>query len=105
MALEEAVEGLVRDEGHLAGRERAQAVVHGLEVEALEVRDLALDVERHDLALAVLGHLVAAGVALEDQAALGGFVALAHDVLVGPDLPHVHRQVEEGILLRLARGR
>jgi hypothetical protein len=46
-------------------------------------------VERHDLPLALVQDLVAAGEAFNDQAAVRGCVALADDVAVrrqGPDL-------------------
>jgi hypothetical protein len=69
-------------------------VIHGLEVRALEVRDLAFDVEGHDLPSSVIRHLVAAGVALEEQAALGGPITFTHDVLIGPDLLSMHRQMK-----------
>ena len=59
-----------------------------------------------DLALAVAGHLVGGGEALQQREAPGGPVALAHDVLVGPDRLDLHRQgFERGALLvREAEG-
>jgi hypothetical protein len=56
-------------------------------------------VEGHDLSLAGRGHLVAAGEALEEEAAPGRAIALAHDVLVGPDGLNLHGQVEKGLPL------
>src|SRR5215212_10337733 len=43
---------LMGDERHLAGDDRCQAVIHDVEVEALQVRDVARDMEGHDLASA-----------------------------------------------------
>jgi hypothetical protein len=45
--------------------------------------DLARDVERDNLPLAVVGQLVAAEKPLQEKAARGGTVALAHDILAG----------------------
>jgi hypothetical protein len=47
--------------------EGLEGVVHGLEVQALEVGHIAWDVERHDLALALDRHLVAAGKAVKQK--------------------------------------
>ena len=89
----------VADEPDLAWRDGAQAVVQGRKVQALQVRDVARDVKGHDLALAGQGHLVAADKALKDKAAPGRAIALAHDVLVGPDGLNLHGQVEKGLPL------
>ena len=85
--LDDVEERRVRDGGDPAGRERADRVVHLLQEEAVQVHDVAGDVEGHDLAPAVLQQLVAAGEPLQDRAAMGGAVAVAHDVLVGADVP------------------
>ena len=50
--------GLVRDEHHLACGQRAEAVVHHVEMETLKVGHVARNVERENLSLAVLGQLV-----------------------------------------------
>src|SRR5215207_4319575 len=104
-APDEIANVLMSDEPNLAWRDRAQAVVQGRKVQALQVGDVARNVKGHDLALAGQGHLVAADKALEDEAAPGRAVALAHDVLVGPDGLNPHGQVEEGLpLLRREVG-
>src|SRR5829696_3920938 len=59
---------LVRDERHLARDDRAQAVVHDVEVNALQVGDVARDMEREDLPLPP-SMTLAAGEAFENQAA------------------------------------
>ena len=85
MAAHQGAQIVMLDEGQLARDQRAQAVIHHRQVQALEVGDVAADVERQDLALALGREVVAAGEALDDQAAFGGGVALADDVLVGRD--------------------
>src|SRR3954449_13319171 len=50
-------------------------------MQALQVWDVAGDVEREYLALAFLGQLVAVGEPFQDQTALSRAVALAHEVL------------------------
>ena len=50
-------------------------------MQALQVGNVAGDVEREDLPLAFLGQLVAVGEALQNEAALGRAVALPHEVL------------------------
>src|SRR5215207_4203148 len=52
-------------------------------MQALEVGNVAGDVKRQDLPLAVVGQLVAAEKPLQEKAARGGTVTLAHDVLAG----------------------
>src|SRR5215208_5533351 len=98
-APDEIANVLMADEPDLAWRDRAQAVVQGRKVQALQVGDVARDVKGHDLALAGQGHLVAADKALKDEAAPGRAIALTHDVLVGPDGLNLHGQVEEGLPL------
>src|SRR5215217_1298625 len=60
---------LVRDESHRAGGDGAHAVVHRLQMQALEVRDVTRNVEAEDLALALCGNLEAADKALQHEAA------------------------------------
>jgi hypothetical protein len=96
---------LVREERHLARDDRAQAVVHDVEVEALQVGDVARDMEREDLPLAALDDLVAAGEAVEDQAALRRPVLVSDDVLIGLEVPHHHRQGDDGVPLLVGQRR
>src|SRR4051794_17570951 len=83
------------DERHLARDDRAQAVVHDVEVEALQVGDVARNMEREDLPLAAFDDLVAAGEAFEDQAALRRPVLVPDDVLIGLEVPQHHRQADD----------
>src|SRR3954454_16372325 len=55
-------------------------------MQALQVRRVAGYVEIHDLAASLPDDLVAAGDTFDDEAAAGRTVALANDVLVGPDI-------------------
>src|SRR5215217_3766898 len=79
--------GLVRDEHRLARGQCAETMVHHVDVQTLQIGNVARDVEREYLTLAVVGQLVAVSKAVEDQAALMGAVALAHEVLTRADRP------------------
>jgi hypothetical protein len=46
-------------------------VVHGLEEKAVQVDEIACDVQRRDLPLALVENLVAGGPAVQEEAALG----------------------------------
>src|SRR3954451_2070280 len=60
--------GLVRDVHHLARGQRTEAVVHHVQMQALQVGNVAGDVKRENLALAFFGQLVAVGGSFQDQA-------------------------------------
>jgi hypothetical protein len=79
--LDELLQVLMSDERQLAGRQRCKGVVHLLDVQALEIRYLARDVERENLSGAVRGHLVAVGKAFDDEARPGRAVTVPDDVL------------------------
>ena len=79
----DAADRPVRDEGGAAARERSQAVIHGVEVEAHQVGDVARQMQRQDLSLTRAQHLVATDKALDDQAAFGGRLVLAQKVASG----------------------
>src|SRR5215213_4296233 len=84
------------DERHLAGNDCCQAVIHDLEVEALQVGDVAGDVEGHDLASAARKEFVAAGEPFKDRAALQRAVLVPDDVRVcfklWPAFRHLRRE-------------
>jgi hypothetical protein len=65
----------------------------------LQVGHVPRHVEGHDLTLALCRQLVDAGVTLDQQAALRGAVANAHDVLIGLEDLNLHRQRMERLLL------
>jgi hypothetical protein len=67
----------------LALGQRAHAVVHDIQMQALEIGDFTRDVERYNLPLAVVGQLLAVEKPLQEKAARGGTVALANDILAG----------------------
>jgi len=99
VAPDDVADARMRDEGELRRHERADAVVHDLEMQALQVGEVARRVERHDLPLAAVEELVAADEAFEDEAALGRLVLVADDVLVGGEALHRHRQGEQRLLV------
>ena len=104
IAVADVAQGLMGDEPHPARGEGADAVVQNLQVQALQVGNVAGDAEGHDLALAVSGDLVDAGKAAQEQAGPGGTIALAHDVLIVLDDRDLHRQVLEGLPLVIGEG-
>jgi hypothetical protein len=61
--------------------------------------------EREDLPLAAFDDLVAAGEAFENQAALRRPVMVADDVLIGLEVPHHHRQGDDGVPLLVGQRR
>src|SRR5215204_1532229 len=104
MGAQEGPNRLVRNERHLAGDDRPQAVVHDLEVEALQVRNVAGNVEGDDLASTAGKELVAAGEAFKDRAALRGPVLIAKDVVVRPEISDRDRQRGDRALLVVQDG-
>ena len=104
MRADEGANRLVRDERDLARDARRQRVVHDLDVEALQIGDVAGDMEE-DLPLSAGQDLVAAREAFDDDAALRRPVLLAHDVLVRLEVPHRHRKPEDRLPLGFRDGR
>ena len=93
------------NEGQPGGAQRRQAMIHHLQVQALEVGDVAADVEGQDLPLALSRDNVAAGEALDDQAALGGNITFTDDVLICRNGSQPQRQAQQGrLFLRRKRG-
>ena len=75
-----------------------------LQVQALQVRHVAGDMQGHDLTLALGSQLVDAGVALHQQAALRRAVADPYDVLIRLDHLNLHRHVPERPSLLVGQG-
>src|SRR3954447_324750 len=73
---------LMREERQLASGQRAQAVIHYVKMQALEVGDFARNVKRQDLSLARFGQLVAVGEPFQNKAARGRAVALPSNILM-----------------------
>jgi hypothetical protein len=96
---------LVGNEAEGTGADRGDAVVQNLQVQALQVGDVAGHVKRRDLALALGGDLVDAGEAFQDQAALGRAVADAHDVPIRLVERDLHREAVEGLPLLVGQGK
>jgi hypothetical protein len=59
-----------------------QAVIHDFEVKALQVRDVARNVEGEDLPFSVFRRLIPTSEAFDDEAALRWSITLLDDVLV-----------------------
>jgi hypothetical protein len=102
---DELASRFVRDEADPAGNQGPEIVVHDVEVETLQVRDVARNVEREDLPLAARQQLVAASQAFEDQAALRRAVLIPNDVVVLADVPDGHRQRDDRLPLFVRDGR
>jgi hypothetical protein len=63
-------------------------------MQAVQVRDVAGNVERQNLACAVLQYFVAVQPSVEHKTALRRLISLAYNVMVRPHLPNSHRQAE-----------
>src|SRR5215207_3100275 len=100
----EGANRLVRNERHLGGNDCRQAVIHDLQVQALEVGDVAWNMEGHDLASAAGEELVAAGETFEDRAALRRPVLVTDNICVCFKLPHGDRQRCNRLLLVVRNG-
>src|ERR1700712_4557892 len=96
MKRDKLLQAPVRDERDRSLLQRGEAVIHVPDMEAVQVRDVAGDVERQDLPLALVEQLVAAGPALDREAALRGTVAIANDVPPGVEGLKPHRQASDG---------
>ena len=72
-----------------------KVAVHHILMEAAKVGHVARDVEGVDLAPPALKYLGDAGHAFDDNAALAGAVALAQDLLIGPNLDRRERHGAE----------
>ena len=82
-----------------AGGERQDAVIHRLQQEAVQIEEVAGNMERGDLPPAVGHDLVAGGKAVQEQGALVRAVALPHDILIGLDDPHARNRIFQHSLL------
>ena len=82
---------LMRNERHLAGNDCRQAVIHDLQVQALQVGDVARDVEGQDLASAARKDLVPAGEPFQNRAALRWSVMVTDDISVCFKVPNSDR--------------
>ena len=78
---------VMRNESDRALHQRAEIVVHRLQMQALQVGNVAVYVERENLPRASFQYLVATSRTVEHEAALASrAVSFAGDVVVGPHL-------------------
>ncbi len=96
---DETVEVPMRDHAHLGRREGREAVIHRLEEQALQVRDLPGDMEGQDLPPVAAGELVAEQEALDQKAAMGWRVAFLDDVLIRPEFTRHDRKTRQRLPL------
>src|SRR5215207_11065189 len=80
----------------LIRRLESTAMVHHIDVEALQVRNVASDVEGKYLALALFRVLEAASEAFQDYAGLGRAVAFATNHLISRHVPNGTRNGADG---------
>ena len=88
---------VMRDECDGAGRKRFKVVVHDMKMKALKVRNISSDVDRKDLAPALVGGLGPDAVAVDHEAGLRGFVSLADDRCIRRELLYVDRKSPDGL--------
>src|SRR5947209_17791025 len=86
------------DEGHGALHQRAEIVVHRPEMQALQVGDIAANMEGEYLARAAFQDLVAAKPAVEHEAGLRRTIPLADDVVICAHLPDGDGKIENRCL-------
>jgi hypothetical protein len=80
------------DEPDRAGGDHSQTVIQHFWVQALQVGYVPRGEEGYDLTVVFDRQLIAAGVALHQQAALRRAVAKPHDALIGLEDLNLHRQ-------------
>ena len=96
-------QGVVRDEGDGAGRQGSQIVVHLMQVQALQVRHVARDIERQDLPAALRQSRIARDPALEHEAALARPVAEPGDIVAARQIPNRVGQIEDRGPIRIGQ--
>ena len=104
IALAQIAQALVLDKPHLARRDRAQAAVQDLQVQALEVGNIAGDVEGRDLAPAFPRDLVGAGEALQERADREGRSPSRTMSWSALEVHDLHGQIGERVPLVVAEG-
>lgn len=87
--------GIMGNEAHLGRRQCPQAVVHLLDVERMQIRNIAGNMQRKDLTLAIPDNLVSADQAFDDEATLLSPLAFTDDILMAIKLPDIQREAEE----------
>jgi hypothetical protein len=102
LALGDLADSLVRNDRDLDRRHRADIVLEALEQEAVQVDEVAGDVELHDLALAVGQIPVAADEAVEEQGAFAERDAGLDDDLAGRNFPDLAQRFAQDLGFLLA---
>src|SRR5262249_3830084 len=82
----------VRNEAHMAVCQRHEIVVHHMQIETLQVGNLARDMDGKDLTPSFPGCLRTDAEAFRQQAARGRPLAVPDDVLARPEHLEVDRQ-------------
>jgi hypothetical protein len=72
-------------------------MIHDSKMQTLEIGNIAGDMKRHDLALAILQHLITLKKTFEQKPTLEGPISFAHDVLIGAELLHFYRQIADAL--------
>jgi uncharacterized membrane protein len=85
---------LVLNKRDLARHKGTEIVIHRRQMKAVQVRDIAGNVERQNLACAVLQYFVAIQPSVEHKTALRSPISLAQNVMLRPHLPNGYRQAE-----------
>jgi hypothetical protein len=101
ITLGDLAQGLVGNDGDLATGEGSDAVVHPVQGKAVKVDEVARNMDREDLAVAILQNDVAARSSIQQQPAFWRRVMLAGQVLIGPELLHPRDRRAEHTLLRV----
>jgi hypothetical protein len=104
IVLGDLAQGTVGHTRDFAGCYRANTIIHLPQKKAVQVCEVAWDVKGRDLASAIGEVVVAASEALQDEAALGGAVTLAHDVLPRSIVSDPRRDLAQHVLLLIGEG-
>jgi hypothetical protein len=96
VALVHGLDVAMRNERHLAELDHAEVVVHHVEMEALQVRNIAADVEGHDLSPAFIDQLGTARHPRNEEATVRGTIAFPNKGLARLYVANAHGQILDG---------
>ena len=89
----------MRDGSHRAARERPNTIVHLLEQEAMQVREIAGNMESGNLTLPTSQMLVTGRETLQNETAMGWGAARRHNLLMRLVDAHLRRDLLDDLLL------